>query len=785
MQYHNTHNAKWKPLPRLWDQRPAKPTIHDLRGGRLKTITEGCKYASWNVEGFTDEKQIALQRSMTDRRIGVLCLQETHKRGSDYFITSDGFLVIFSGTSTGDREHAGVGFLVAPWMRKYVVSFTQPSSRFASLKIRVKGGKINLITAYAPHNGYPYADRQRFFSELGDFENRLSGHGPNFVFGDMNSRLYRRLPGEETVLGGHTFWSDEPIITDDMNRHLLVEFCVASNMVFTNTLFDVPIDKQVTCYNIGSHPMDPICWRSHGQIDFLLAPRDWINCISSVQADRTIALPTHHFLLEAVMHIELPTSTGREHRRRLDVSALSDTRTAKYFATRFDALMEQVSVGVSPDVNLVHARIVDSFHGDADVCLPSQVLKPTRPWISSRTLSLLTDRNNARSNGNFTEERRLSKSVKSAVAQDRSAWLNNLVADGDWSAIRRLRKGFAKQQGRLKDALGTFVSSDQRADTLGQYLQDIQWAVRPTQAAPPKPPLFEMLPVELADITEDEVIYAGRKLKRNRACGLDGVPAEFWKAITQRGSTSLQWAVEFCRLCWSNKQVPNSWHESRVALIFKKGDPSDCGNYRPITLLPIGYKLFATILLERLRKVGAEARLWPTQFGFLSGRSTRDAIFIARRYLEESWATQNGKVVLLALDWAKAFDSVSPAALSDAMRRFGIPSAFIDMISAIYSDRRFLVKDAGLTSSWYKQEYGICQGCPLSPFLFVILMTTLLHDSKASFVEEHGQMPSSPFGVDELVYADDTLLVGVNARLIQSLMVHIGKVGRTAGLSFN
>ena len=147
MQYHNTHNAKWKPLPRLWDQRPAKPTIHDLRGGRLKTITEGCKYASWNVEGFTDEKQIALQRSMTDRRIGVLCLQETHKRGSDYFITSDGFLVIFSGTSTGDREHAGVGFLVAPWMRKYVVSFTQPSSRFASLKIRVKGGKINLITA--------------------------------------------------------------------------------------------------------------------------------------------------------------------------------------------------------------------------------------------------------------------------------------------------------------------------------------------------------------------------------------------------------------------------------------------------------------------------------------------------------------------------------------------------------------------------------------------------------------------------------------------------------------
>ena len=80
----------------------------------------------------------------------------------------------------------------------------------------------------------------------------------------------------------------------------------------------------------------------------------------------------------------------------------------------------------------------------------------------------------------------------------------------------------------------------------------------------------------------------------------------------------------------------------------------------------MGYKLFALVLLERLRNAGAEQRLWATQFGFRSRRSTRDAIFLGRRMIEEAWEQRDGKAILLALDWAKAFDSISPSALADA-----------------------------------------------------------------------------------------------------------------------
>ena len=294
--------------------------------------------------------------------------------------------------------------------------------------------------------------------------------------------------------------------------------------------------------------------------------------------------------------------------------------------------------------------------------------------------------------------------------------------------------------------------------------------MRPTSLLPPKPALFERLPVNLDDITHDEVMHAGAKLRRKRAAGLDDVPPEFWKTITQRGSPALSWATEFCMACWRQKSVPDVWHDARIACIFKKGDASYCGNYRPISLLPIGYKLFATILLQRLRHSGAEHRLWPTQFGFRTSRSTEDTIFIARRAIEEAWEQKVGSAILLALDWAKAFDPISPDALNDALRRFDVPSPFIDMASSIYKDRRFLVKDVGVTSDWYKQEFRICQGCPLSPFLFVMVMTILLQDAHDSFSSEHGKPFSPPFCVNDLVYADDTLLIGVDAKSIESLM---------------
>ena len=81
-------------------------------------------------------------------------------------------------------------------------------------------------------------------------------------------------------------------------------------------------------------------------------------------------------------------------------------------------------------------------------------------------------------------------------------------------------------------------------------------------------------------------------------------------------------------------------------------------------------KMFSMILLQRLRKAGAQERIWPTQFGFKQKYGTNDALFVARRVIEEIWGMRDGRGTFLALDWAKAFDRIKPDIMLRALTRF-------------------------------------------------------------------------------------------------------------------
>ena len=65
--------------------------------------------------------------------------------------------------------------------------------------------------------------------------------------------------------------------------------------------------------------------------------------------------------------------------------------------------------------------------------------------------------------------------------------------------------------------------------------------------------------------------------------------------------------------------------------------------------------------LAHLKEAGTEKKFWPTQCGFRSAIGTVDVVFVARRVIDEAWASKHGAVTLLVLDWAKAFDSVAPS----------------------------------------------------------------------------------------------------------------------------
>ena len=116
----------------------------------------------------------------------------------------------------------------------------------------------------------------------------------------------------------------------------------------------------------------------------------------------------------------------------------------------------------------------------------------------------------------------------------------------------------------------------------------------------------------------------------------------------------------------------------------------------------------------------------------------------------------------MALDWQKAFNSVSPEKLISTLRRFGLLSAFMDMIMLIHRDWRFFVRCLGEESGWCEQAYGIVQGCLLSPFLFVIVIICFISDVNLAVEHRFGKIRASVVMTRSILYADDILLINTS-----------------------
>ena len=222
------------------------------------------------------------------------------------------------------------------------------------------------------------------------------------------------------------------------------------------------------------------------------------------------------------------------------------------------------------DLNQLWAAAVQAFQQSAAKTLPTLTVEAGRLWISAATLGSIQCMKGARTAKDFEAEADYNKRIRSSARADRRKWLEDLAATGDWTRIRKLRTKPRPQQGRLKDAAGNIVSSEHRAETMAEYFERVQWAVRPVTAHRFEEHLGKELPVNCGPVTEVEVRRAATRFKNNRACGLDNVPAEFWNALFCTAGLAATWATDFCKLCWGGKSVLESWHMPRVMAISKK-----------------------------------------------------------------------------------------------------------------------------------------------------------------------------------------------------------------------
>ena len=90
-----------------------------------------------------------------------------------------------------------------------------------------------------------------------------------------------------------------------------------------------------------------------------------------------------------------------------------------------------------------------------------------------------------------------------------------------------------------------------------------------------------------------ELEEALRRMKNGKASGVDQVPAELFKNM---GATGNIWLVELFDMLWDGQDIPGDWSKDLLWPVYKKGDKTECSNYRGISLMSHTFKVMKEFL---------------------------------------------------------------------------------------------------------------------------------------------------------------------------------------------
>ena len=148
----------------------------------------------------------------------------------------------------------------------------------------------------------------------------------------------------------------------------------------------------------------------------------------------------------------------------------------------------------------------------------------------------------------------------------------------------------------------------------------------------PQHPVASALGIEP---TEEEIATAMKAMANAKAVGPDGLPAELLKPGLQQDRTIPRELHRFTILIWRQGKVPQQWKDAVITVLHKKGDKTECGNYRGISLVSHTGKVLLRVVARRLSAYCETKGLLPEeQCGFRLDRSTTDMMFVVRRLQE-------------------------------------------------------------------------------------------------------------------------------------------------------
>ena len=280
-------------------------------------------------------------------------------------------------------------------------------------------------------------------------------------------------------------------------------------------------------------------------------------------------------------------------------------------------------------------------------------------------------------------------------------------------------------------------------------------------------------------ITEQELFATLKKFKKNKSPRLDGLTAEYYLEFWDLLKNKL---LEVYNESFNKGALPDTLGTGVIVLIEKKGkDRLDIANWRPITLLGIDYKLLTKTLGERLKKVLPDL-IHPDQNGFIPGgnifysaHTIRDIMFYCNK--------ENIDLILLALDYTKAFDSLEFSFVHETFRVFNFGDNFRRWIKVIFSGGKSCISNNGFLSATFSIERSTRQGDPISPLIFILALEVLFILIRANSNIKGIRVLKTEVKLTS--YADDATYFLKDRPSMENLLDTIEKFSKVSGLEVN
>ena len=433
------------------------------------------------------------------------------------------------------------------------------------------------------------------------------------------------------------------------------------------------------------------------------------------------------------MKLAVKKKSGDWAQGRFDTRKLQDPQVRQQVGValrnRFQVLSEDESV---EDMGI---QCRDTLTGTCEQLLGYREVK-REDWITDDTWKAIEERRaithkyNRESDSTKKEELRQeykqkNRAVKKKTKRGRKSYIDELASEAEVAAkqhnpkelykITRQLAGRNRSTNRpVKSTHGNLLTKEsQQMDRWREHFQEL--LNRPPPDVPPDiSESTEDLQVNCGRISKKGIKRAIKKLKLGKAPGFDNIPPDILKADVS-ATTELLYGL--LNKIWDTEEIPSEWKTGLLVKLPKKGNLSEYKNWREIMLLSIPSKVLCHIILYKIQ--GAlDKQLGKEQAGFRKDKSCTDHIATLRIIAEQCNEWQSPPYINF-VDFKKAFDSLDRVTLWKLLRYHGLPNKFVNIIRNMYDGFSGQVICKGKLSAGFSIKTGVCQGCLLSPLLFL------------------------------------------------------------------